>query len=200
MAFPWAEVLKRVYPALSARYNVVVGGSQVFYVNLGLALPSKDVDLFIEEFNPLELSRLIAEALGLLEERFEFFRRGDNQIFHFFAKVERGVVAVEVMSRTHLGKISETPLFEEVRHVEREGVFYWTLSLEAYAVLQATRPDGPRDVDLARFVLVFDEVDWGRAGRLAERLGVGNKFNMFRDLVRVRVRGGVRQDRRSTLS
>jgi hypothetical protein len=73
-------------------------------VYLGLALPSKDVDLFIEEFNPLELSRLIAEALGLLEERFEFFRRGDNQIFHFFAKVERGVVAVEVMSRTQ-GKI-----------------------------------------------------------------------------------------------
>ena len=80
------------------------------------------------------------------------------------------------------------------------GVFYWTLSLEAYSVLQATRPDGPRDVDLARFVLVFDEVDWGRAGRLAERLGVGNRFNMFRDLVRVRVRGGVRQDRGSTLS
>jgi len=81
MAFPWAEVLKRVYPALSARYNVVVGGSQVFYVNLGLALPSKDVDLFIEEFNPLELSRLIAEALGLLEERFEFFRRGITRFF-----------------------------------------------------------------------------------------------------------------------
>jgi hypothetical protein len=107
--------------------------------------------LFIEEFNPLELSRLIAEALGLLEERFEFFRRGDNQIFHFFAKVERGVVAVEVMSRTHLGKISETPLFEEVRHVEREGVFYWTLSLEAYAVLQATRPDGPSRLSPLRF-------------------------------------------------
>jgi hypothetical protein len=103
MAFPWAEILKRVYPALSARYNVV-GGFQVFYVNLGLALPLKDVDLFIEEFNPLELSRLVAEALELLEERFEFFRRGDNQIFHFFAKVERGVVAVEVMSRTQ-GKI-----------------------------------------------------------------------------------------------
>jgi hypothetical protein len=43
-------------------------------------------------------------VLGLLEGRFEFFRRGDNQIFHFFAKVERGVVAVEVMSRTQ-GKI-----------------------------------------------------------------------------------------------
>ena len=54
------------------------------------------------------------------------------------------------------------------------------MSLEAYAVLQATRPDGPRDVDLARFVLVFDEVDWGRAGRLAERLGVGNRFKAER--------------------
>jgi len=53
--------------------------------------------------NPLELSRLIAEALGLLEGRFEFFR-GDDQIFHFFAKVERGIVAVEVVSRTQ-GKI-----------------------------------------------------------------------------------------------
>ena len=192
--------MKRVYPALSSRYNVVVGRSQVFYVNLGLALPSKDVGLFIEEFNPLELSRLIAEALGLSEERFEFFTKGDNQIFHFFARAERGVVAVEVMSRTHLGKISETPLFEEVRHVEREGVFYWTLSLEAYAVLQATRPDGPRDVDVARFVLVFDKVDWRRAEWLAERLGVGNRFNMFRDLIRVRIHSGVRQDGRSTLS
>jgi hypothetical protein len=52
---------------------------------------------------------------------------GGNQIFHFFAKVERGVVAV---SRTHLGKISKTPLFEEVRHVEREGIFHWMLPLE----------------------------------------------------------------------
>jgi hypothetical protein len=58
--------------------------------------------------SPLEPSRLIAEALGLSEGQFEFFR--GNQIFHFF---ERGVVAV---SRTQLGKISKTPLFEEVRH------------------------------------------------------------------------------------
>ncbi|MDT7874838.1 MAG: hypothetical protein RQ859_05560 [Pyrobaculum sp.] len=101
--------------------------------------------------NPLELPRLIAEALGLLEERFEFFRLGDSQIFHFFAKVERGAVAVEVMSRTHLGKISETPLFEGVRHVEREGVFYWTPSLEVYAVLQAARPDGPSRLSPLRF-------------------------------------------------
>ena len=72
---------------------------------------------------PLKLPRLIAEVLGLLEGRFKFFRWGD-QIFHFFAKVEKRVVAVEVMPRTQLGKISETPLFEELRHVEREGVFY----------------------------------------------------------------------------
>jgi len=62
--------------------------------------------------------------------------------------VERGVVAV---SRTHLGKISETPLFEEVRHVKREGVFYWTLSLEAYTAQQAARPDGPSRLSPLRF-------------------------------------------------
>lgn len=36
---------------------------------------------------------------------------------------------------------------------------------------------------------MFDEVDRGRAGRLAEGLDVGDRFNMFRDLVRVQVRG-----------
>jgi len=55
------------------------------------------------------------------------------------------------VSRTHLGKISETPLFEEVKHVEREGVFYWMLSLEAFAVLQAARPDGPSRLSPLRF-------------------------------------------------
>ncbi|MGC8974091.1 MAG: hypothetical protein ACP5KY_07805 [Thermoproteus sp.] len=67
----WIDVLRRIYPEVARRYNAVVGGSQIFYVNLGLALPSKDIDLFVEEFNPLELSRRLAEALGLAEERFE---------------------------------------------------------------------------------------------------------------------------------
>ena len=137
--------MKRVYPALSSRYNVVVGRSQVFYVNLGLALPSKDVGLFIEEFNPLELSRLIAEALGLSEERFEFFRKGHNQIFHFFARAERGVVAVEVMSRTHLGKISETPLFEEVRHVDARAFFTGRCR---WRPTQCCRPLGPTGLEM----------------------------------------------------
>ena len=175
----WIDVLRRAYPALARRYNAVVGGSQIFYVTLGLALPSKDIDIFIEEFNPLLVSRILAEALGLSEERFEFFRRGDNAILHFFVPVERGVVAIEVMSRTHLGKISETALFREVVPVSRDGVDYWTLTLEAYAVLQATRPDGPREVDVARFKLVKDKVDWGRAREIAEALRVKDKFEAF---------------------
>jgi len=67
----------------------------------------------------------------------------------------------------------ETPLCEEVRHVEREDVFYWTLSLEASAVMQSTRPEGPRDVDLARFVLVFDEVDLGEGWTSRRETGRG---------------------------
>ncbi|AET33120.1 hypothetical protein P186_1706 [Pyrobaculum ferrireducens] len=41
------EVLKKIYPALARHYNAVVRGSQVFYITLGLALPSKDIDIFI---------------------------------------------------------------------------------------------------------------------------------------------------------
>ncbi len=181
----WVEVLKKIYPALAKYYNAVVGGSQVFYITLGLALPSKDIDIFIEEFNPVFLSRVIAEALGLGEERYEVFRRGDNVIFHFFAPVEAGVVSIGVTSRTHLGRISETPLFNEVVLVKRDCVEYWTLSLEAYAVLQATRPDGPRDVDVARFRLVKDRVDWERARGVASGLGVRDKFEAFYRLVYV---------------
>ena len=69
-----------------------------FFVTLGLAFPSKDIDIFIEAFNPMFLSRIIAEALGLGEERYEVFRKGDNVVFHFFVPVEVGVVSVEVMS------------------------------------------------------------------------------------------------------
>jgi hypothetical protein len=127
------------------------------------------------------LSSVIAEALGLGEERYEVFRKGDDVVFHFFVPVEVGVVSVEVMSRTHLGKISETSLFNEVVLVKRDCVEYWTLSLEAYAVLQATRPDGPRDVDVAR--LVKDRVDWERARRVASELGVRDKFETFYRLV-----------------
>ncbi|AEA13676.1 hypothetical protein TUZN_2221 [Thermoproteus uzoniensis 768-20] len=31
-------------------------------------------------------------------------------------------------------------------------------------MLQAARPDGPRDVDVARFALVADRVDWTERG------------------------------------
>lgn len=94
-------------------------------VTLGPALPS--IDIFIEEFNPL----LLNIGRGLSEE-FEFFRRGDNAILHFFVLVERGVVAIEVVSRTRLGEISEAALFRAPDGLD--GVGYWTLALEAYAV------------------------------------------------------------------
>lgn len=143
------------------------------------------MDLFIEDFNPLALASEIKNSLGLEEERFEVYRKGDNLIFHFFATVGPSVVAIEVVSKTHLGRITQPPLFREVVGLEREGIFYWTLSLEAYAVLQATRPDGPRSVDVARFQLVADKVDWEKAEVMAEELGVLSKFKQFRQLVRV---------------
>jgi len=95
---------------------------------------------------------------------------GDDQIFRFFAKVERGVVAV---SRTQ-GKISETPLFEEIRHAEREDVFYWMLPLETYAVLHAARPDGSSRLSPLRFGA-------SRSGP-GEGWAWGDRSNVFHDL------------------
>ena len=44
---------------------------------------------------------------------------------------------------------SPAPPFNEAVLAKRNCVEYWTLSLEAHAALQDTRPDGPRDVDAA---------------------------------------------------
>ncbi|AFA39486.1 hypothetical protein Pogu_1459 [Pyrobaculum oguniense TE7] len=57
----WVEVLERVYPALASRYGAVVGCR--FYIFLGLAPTSKDIVIFIEDFSPLLVSRVLAEAL-----------------------------------------------------------------------------------------------------------------------------------------
>ena len=88
--------------------------------------------------------------------------------------MERGVVAIEVVSRTRLGKISGTALFRAPDGLD--GVDYWTLTLEAYAVSQATRPDGPRDV--ARFN-GQGQGGLGRAREIAEALGIKDKFEAF---------------------
>ena len=46
---------------------------------------------------------------------------------------------------------------------------YRTLSLEAYAVIQANRREGIRELDVLRFRQIRDKVDWEKVLRLGER-------------------------------
>ncbi len=162
----------------------IVGGSQIFYLVAGRAFESKDIDLFIEDYNPLEVSRIIAETLGLEEERFELFKRGDNIVTHIFIPLPgRHILSIEIMSRTHLGKISGSPLFDEVIVVERDGNRYWALSLEAYAVLTASRPEGWSVIDIERFKDMGENINWDRAESLSRSLSMQDRFRRFREAV-----------------
>jgi hypothetical protein len=183
----WIPIFERVYEEISREYMAIVGGSQIFYVVAGIALESKDIDLFIGDYNPMRIAEAISSMLGI-EERFEVFKRGDNMITHVYIPARDKVLQLEIMSRTHLGKISGTPLMNEVIFVERGGKRYWSLSLEAYAVLQATRPEGIRRVDIDRFAAVEDRIDWERAFKLAEMLGVENKVSVFKRLIKDDIR------------
>lgn len=180
----WLSVLKRVYPALSRVYPAIVGGSQVFYVAMGLLFPSKDIDLFIEAYDPLRVAEIASKSVGMEGVRFEAFTSPrSGLVTHVYLQVGGSLVVVEVLSRTHLGAFTGSVLGDYLIHVERDGVAYTSISPELYAVLQATRPEGVRGVDVERFRLVKDNINWREAASIAEELGVAREFRVFRERV-----------------
>jgi predicted nucleotidyltransferase len=178
----WLPVLKSVYKALSSEYTTVIVGSQVLYLTLGEPVETKNIDLLIEDYNPVRVADLISRALNLEELRYEVFKARDgNLMTHVFVPLTIGVLAVEVMSRLHLGRISFSPLADEILHVNIDDFNCITLTPEAYALLQATRPGGFRVVDVERFRRVRDRVNWGRVVELARAY---NAIGLVLDFIR----------------
>jgi len=178
----WLPVLRNVYRVLSSEYTPVVVGSQVLYLTLREPVETKNVDLLIEDYNPVRVADLISRALNLEELRYEVFKAiAGNLVTHVFVPLTTGVLAVEVMSRLHLGRISFSPLVDEILHVNIDDFNCITLTPEAYALLQATRPGGFRVVDVERFRRVRDRVNWGRVVELARAYNaVGLVLNFIR--------------------
>jgi hypothetical protein len=126
---------------------------------------------------------LISRALNFEELRYEVFKARDgNLVTHILAPLTTGVLAVEVMSRLRLGRISFSPLVNEILHVNIDDFNCITLTPEAYVLLQATRPGGFRVVDVERFRRVRDRVDWGRVVGLARAY---NAVGLVLDFIRV---------------
>jgi hypothetical protein len=171
------------HKALSSEYTTVIVGSQVLYLTLGELVETKNVDLLIEDYNPVRVADLISRALNLEELRYEVFKARDgNLVTHVFVPLTTGVLAVEVMSRLHLGRISFSPLVDEILHVNIDDFNCITLTPEVYALLQATRPGGFRVVDVERFRRVRDRVNWGRVVELARAY---NAVGLVLDFIRV---------------
>jgi predicted nucleotidyltransferase len=178
----WLPVLRNVYRVLSSEYTPLVVGSQVLYLTLREPVETKNVDLLIEDYNPVRVADLISRALNFEELRYEVFKARDgNLVTHILVPLTTGVLAVEVMSRLHLGRISFSPLVDEILHVNIDDFNCITLTPEAYALLQATRPGGFRVVDVERFRRVRDRVDWGRVVELARAY---NAVGLVLDFIR----------------
>ena len=155
----WLPVMERAYKSLSEEYPVLVIGSQVIYLHTDHAFPSKDIGFLIPEYNPLHAAERVSQAVGLGEVRAEFFRRAENLITHIFVPLEEWLLTVEILSRTYLGPLFEGPLGDQLTLVRKGSLLFRTITLEAYIILQATRPDGPREVDIQRISRIHGHID-----------------------------------------
>ncbi|BFI76554.1 hypothetical protein [Sulfurisphaera ohwakuensis] len=142
----WIPILKKFYQSLEI--PSVVYGSQIIYVNLGIAFESKDIDLIIYDVYPHTVFvNAYKKAFNEENVRIEVFVKNKETIYHLFTKYG---VSIEIFAPPK----DESPLTifpNEILFKEREGISYLTPSLEAYAFIQANRKEGIREVDVSRF-------------------------------------------------
>jgi len=187
----WLPIFEKFYTALSKRTLTLVYGSQIYYVLFGRLYSSKDVDLLTPNPSLEAVEMAYRETFGEEVARFEIAGSLIARKFVVHLYVPTGVdrpsyITIEIFSETHLGDpLAVFP--DELVQVERGGVVYWTLTAEAYAVLTATKPGGPRAVDVARLAEVSHLVDWRRAEGVADRLGALDALRRLRALVSARL-------------
>jgi predicted nucleotidyltransferase len=178
----WIPVLKRVYPEIQKETPVALYGSQIIYAVVGVAFESKDIDLLIPQpVSPTIFIEAYRRAFGESEARLEVIsRKIDHAVYHIFTS--RGV-AVEVFALP--SECSPFIMFpDELLYVERDGVKYWSFTLEAYAVMEASRSDAPREEGVRRFAEISQLVNWEKVEKLAGRANVeGAKIRKFIELV-----------------
>ncbi|EHP69966.1 hypothetical protein MetMK1DRAFT_00004680 [Metallosphaera yellowstonensis MK1] len=163
----WIPVLQKFYKSLEI--PVVIYGSQIIYVNLGIAFESKDIDLLIYDVYPHTVFvNAYRKAFSEENVRIEVFVKNRETIYHLFTKYG---VSIEIFAPPK----EESPLTlfaDEILFKERDGVSYWTLSLEAYAVIQANRKEGIRDIDVSRFRLIKDQINWDKVITLGRKMNI----------------------------
>ncbi|WP_229572588.1 hypothetical protein [Saccharolobus caldissimus] len=161
----WIPILQKFYSSLEI--PAVIYGSQIIYVNLGIAFESKDIDLLIYDVYPHTVFvNAYRKAFNEENVRIEVFVKNRETIYHVFTKYG---VSIEIFAPPKDN--SPLTLFpDEVLLKDREGISYWTLSLEAYAVIQANRREGIRDIDISRFRIIRDKINWDKVIILGKKM------------------------------
>jgi len=178
----WIPILKRVYPEIQKETPVALYGSQIIYAVAGVAFESKDIDLLIPQpVSPTIFIESYRRAFDENEARLEVISREiGHAVYHIFTS--RGV-AIEVFALPR-GYSPFTRFPDELLYVERDGVKYWSFTLEAYAVMEASRSDAPRVEGVRRFAEISQLVNWEKVEKLACHANVeGAKIRKFMELV-----------------
>jgi len=175
----WLPVLTSFYPAINKRTPTLVYGSQILAVVQGLDVASKDVDLLSPGVTLTAIEEAYQESSGEEEMRMELLKTKKGHVFTIYYPIDENPIPVEIFTTTFLG--DPLPTFEgHIIEVMRWGIRFLSLSVEAYAVLEAAR--GLRPVSIERFRRAV--VDWESAEDLARRLGLEEKLRELEEIVR----------------
>jgi len=57
----WLPLLRMIYSIISSEHSVIIIGSQVLYLTLKVSVDTKNIDLLIEDYNPVKIADKISD-------------------------------------------------------------------------------------------------------------------------------------------
>jgi hypothetical protein len=163
----WLPVFLSFYPALHARVPTIVYGSQIIAVTQGIDVSSKDIDLLCPNVTLKAIEEAYAESSGREEMRIELIKSRRGHVFTIYYPLGERPIPIEIFTTTPLGDpLSIFP--DQIVEVSRWGRRFISLTVEAYAVLEAARGIRPISVERLRGI----RIEWDEVERLGEKFGL----------------------------
>ncbi|MEM1637273.1 MAG: hypothetical protein QW247_06120 [Pyrobaculum sp.] len=173
----WIKALRAYYPRLTI--PTLLYGSQIIYVWTGIKYLSKYIDLHAAEFKPWLFIEVAEEVFGSVRYEGLSIPSLGIKVLKLYVPIGSHLAVFEIFDKSHLGDV--TMLMPWLTYVNRDEVNYWVPRLELYLVLEATRPDAPRAVGLARFRDLRHVINWELVIDIANKLNVAEKVKRFID-------------------
>ncbi|RSN71698.1 hypothetical protein [Candidatus Methanodesulfokora washburnensis] len=174
----WLPVFLSFYPVLHKRVPTIVYGSQIIAVTKGIDVSSKDIDLLCPGATLKAIEEAYVESSGREEMRLELIRSKRGHVFTLYYPLGERPIPIEIFTTTPLGDpLSAFP--DHVIDVSRWGIDFISLTVEAYAVLEAARGIRPISVERLRRI----KIEWSEVEKLGEKFGLRDKVLCLRKMV-----------------